>query len=235
MRERQGQWPVAGGPEQKRLQECGECIRKTNHVIRAFFQTHWSTPDLSGGMMFAIVQCQGCENVSFRIERGCEDDYEIGDDGTREDYVEVECWPRVFLDRRPLTGTEVLPELVHRLYEEVYGALRENLDVLATVGLRGIVERTCVELGAKGRGLEQKLASAVKMGKLLPEDVKSLEPIRLFGNSAAHEIDAPDRRDLVKALGVVENFVERVFIVPDRAAGLTKRAQAKKIKKRTAP
>lgn len=109
-----------------------------------------------------------------------------------------------------MTGTSPNPDLsddVQRDYEEARRILDQSPRGAAAL-LRLAVEKICIELGAEGGTIDQRIASLVSKG--LPEEVQqALDAVRVIGNEAIHpgQVDIRDDRDTASKLFDLVNFI----------------------------
>ncbi|NWF48595.1 DUF4145 domain-containing protein [Hydrogenophaga sp. D2P1] len=109
-----------------------------------------------------------------------------------------------------MTGPSPNPDLsddVQRDYEEARRILDQSPRGAAAL-LRLAVEKVCIELGAEGGTIDQRIASLVSKG--LPEEVQqALDAVRVIGNEAVHpgQVDIRDDRDTASKLFELVNFI----------------------------
>lgn len=100
-----------------------------------------------------------------------------------------------------------LSDDVQRDYEEARRILDQSPRGAAAL-LRLAVEKICIELGAEGGTIDQRIASLVSKG--LPEEVQqALDAVRVIGNEAVHpgQVDIRDDRDTASKLFELVNFI----------------------------
>jgi hypothetical protein len=100
-----------------------------------------------------------------------------------------------------------LSDDVQRDYEEARRVLEQSPRGAAAL-LRLAVEKICIELGAEGGTIDQRIASLVSRG--LPEEVQqALDAVRVIGNEAVHpgQVDIRDDRDTASKLFELVNFI----------------------------
>ncbi len=123
-----------------------------------------------------------------------------------------------------MTGPSPNPDLsedVQRDYQEA----RQILDISprgSAALLRLAVEKICIELGAEGRTIEQRIAWLVAKG--LPVEVQqALDAVRVIGNEAIHpgQVDIRDDRETASKLFDLVNFIAYDRITrPKQIAGV---------------
>jgi|EndMetStandDraft_4_1072995.scaffolds.fasta_scaffold131562_2 hypothetical protein len=197
---------------------CQNCIPgKKRHTVLASVETAGDNQYCSWNASFQIVQCGGCQSVSFRtISESSADAY--ADDDGKILYPQDERLfpPRV--ENRAELGMDVwsLPNEVRLVYEETLKALSNDSPVLAGIGLRAMLETVCKEKQAPGRNLLQKIDSLVELKILTPGAVEILHKIRTLGNDAAHEVKPHSSEQLGLALDVIEHLLKEVYILPSK-------------------
>lgn len=212
---------------QKRKVLCSDCCVGTNHIVLksiACFESEigyeedgepfQASPDFKEE--FEIVQCLGCEKVSFRkfleVEEGHPD----------HNYKELRVYPGIFSKRKEMENIWNLPNSVRNVYREVYGALREDFFILAGIGMRVLLESVCRDRNAEGSTLEKKINNLVAQKFLTIRDAQTLHAVRFLGNSSAHEIIAPKKDDLEIAFDIVETLLKNVYVLPRKLESLRK-------------
>ena len=100
-----------------------------------------------------------------------------------------------------------LSDDVRRDFEEARRILDQSPRGAAAL-LRLAVEKICIELGAQGGNIDQRIASLVAKG--LPREVQqALDVVRVIGNEAVHpgQVDIRDDRDTASKLFELVNFI----------------------------
>jgi len=170
-----------------------------------------------------IVECCGCENLSFAdLSRSSgqyelEYDDEIGADAMKWEEV---IYPPVTY-RNPPRWFEDLPDLTLRAISvEIYKSLQTGSHYLATFGSRTLIDRLIVlTVGDKGN-FPKGLQALQDEGKLSPHERDILNPVVDAGNAAAHRGWAPTRDQLAVILDTVEALIHRLLVLPKMAEEL---------------
>ena len=156
---------------------------------------------------YELVQCDGCESVSFRTfwctSNEDPDYYTLPDDRARY-------FPPRLQGRRPLTGVK-LPPNIKLIYAETHASLSAGSAILAGIGMRAIVESLCRKKGARTGNLEQKIDKLVTLAVLSRDAAKALHRLRDLGNLAAHEVKPLNSTTLHVAMNVVEQLLTHVY------------------------
>lgn len=226
---------------------CVECNRTTKHRVAASLDkdgTHyeqregWSVEWVDN---YQVVQCQGCETVTFRHLHWFSEDYypEYDEDGTTE-----RLYPK--RDANSLKAEALLnvPTTLRRIYGEVIDCFNNDALTLCAAGLRAMVEGLCADRGitdgpvicsAKGGGtqevrkdnLEGKISGLYEKGLLTQSSAQTLHEHRYLGNDAVHELARPSQGELKLAIEIIEHTLEQLYEIPQKALDL-KRSMAKR-------
>lgn len=195
---------------------CRGCKRQTNHSVLHCTQENYEDDNgygFSATTHYQIVQCLGCDAVSFR--KTYSDDAMVGPD--YEDFEEVSVYPEPAGSRALIDDDFSLPVPLERIYKETVGALNSKHNVLSTIGIRAILETIAKDLGATGRNLYDKINSLVALGQLTQTEADILHKVRDIGNDAAHDVEPPSKKVLSLALTVVEHLMQKIYILPSKA------------------
>lgn len=163
-----------------------------------------------------VIQCRGCETISFRTESTHSEDYDLGPDGMEYRKSEI-LYPNRSTGRLPRWDWLELPPSIDRIYSETIKAMNNDQPVLAGMGIRALVETICKDKDAPPGNLEQRVDSLIGLGVLTKEDAAILHKVRTLGNMAAHEVKPHTAEQLGLALNVCEHLLERVYILPPSA------------------
>ena len=200
--------------------DCRECGRPTRHEI-LFNHEEETSPDVYHEKdTWQVIRCMGCTTIGFRHRN---DDFENAwedFDGETRHQIEISLFPSVIKNHKKLTHTHYIPKLVRKIYTQTLSAYCEKAYVLASVGLRAIIEAVCNELNLSGNSLEKRIDQLFKGGHVSNGDKKRLHAIRFLGNDAAHEINEPEESELRVALEIVEHLLNSVFILEKKAKSL---------------
>lgn len=111
----------------------------------------------------------------------------------------------------PLPNND-MPEIIKQIYNEareVFPISRKSAAAL----LRLAVQRLFIELGEKGKNINDDIKNLVQKG-LAPDVQKSLDILRVTGNNAVHpgEIDLDENIELTSKLFYLMNFIVEELI-----------------------
>ena len=123
-----------------------------------------------------------------------------------------------------------LPEKVEQMYREARTAFASGAFTLCGVGLRAIVEALCRDQGLNGN-LAKMIEELVTKGHLARAQADLLHEERYLGNAAVHEMERPTKLDLDDGFGIIEGLLKTLYVLPEHAARLRKKREAKAGKK----
>lgn len=163
---------------------------------------------------YMIIQCGGCEEVSFlkRHTNGLFAD-EYSDVGHFDENFPSEEDDFDF----PMLSEEeqgFLPVLLRGLYTEVESAFKAEANILAGVGLRMLVEGICLQEKISGKNLQEKIKNLQVSGQLSVNAVPILDKLRVIGNFSAHEIKGFSIEKLEVALDIINHVLKSIYVLP---------------------
>lgn len=204
----------------EKLEEiCRSCKRVTNHVVLAQHEIDGEEfgGDLRWWETHQIIQCMGCNEISFRTVSTCTEDWDPETDRLIES---VKLYPEIINARDPIEGYDRFPHKTIRIYLETLKAVNHQISLLAAIGLRVLIESICLEQKTETRDLKEGINKLADMGLLSDKQAEYLHSHRFMGNIAAHEIVAPNPQHLVAALDIAETLLKTIYILPDMAKQL---------------
>ncbi len=123
-----------------------------------------------------------------------------------------------------------LPEHIRRLFEEAREIVSYSPKGSAAL-LRLCVQYLCIELGEKGKNIDDDIASLVAKG-LNPLVQQALDVVRVVGNESVHpgEIDINDNKEIaIKLFGLVNLISEQMITHPNEVKALYSDLPKKKL------
>jgi len=199
---------------------CAQCVRTTAHQVLAEVEVYWADDWYKAYTYYQIVQCRGCDHVSFRMAESNSEDFDVDDQGKPYHPETVRVFPSLVAGRAPLRDAHHLPYPLDKIYAETHMALATPQPILAAVGIRVLIEAISKEKGAAGKSLMEKIDALVSMGVLTSDGAASLHMLRGLGNTATHEAKAFSHEQLTTAFDVVEHLLQGVYLLPLKAATL---------------
>lgn len=199
-----------------------------------------------------ILRCRGCEHVFVQTVATNSEDYdhyfdEYGQEAVHHDET-VAYWPALsrrtvpdWIGRVSAFGEEKLP--LKAALDELYGALENDLNTLASIGIR-----TTFDIASELLGVEPELTFAKKLDKLVDlghigvVDRERLAALVDAGSASAHRGWKPSQEDISIMADVLEHFIHAAIVAPEdrklldqRAASIRKKVPARKAAARKPP
>ncbi len=218
---------------------CNLCLRETRHGLLRSFEQAGANGEV---INWQIVQCAGCESVSF---------YEVHLTENQNRWEETGYAIYPLRQYRPIKHYVDAPQNIDRLYRETIQAFNISSLLFCAGGLRALVEGICDHQGiidgpkrdqtsgnfvikkggtttARGETLDCKIEGLAEKGILTERQARILHEHRYLGNKALHELDVPDRKILEIALNIIEHIMDDLYSIPSQAADLQRRRQSAK-------
>lgn len=194
---------------------CWSCKGQTNHDIKYEKIVDWGE-ETRGNTKHQMVECKGCENITYRKEYTDYESMVSVEDGNFEPEVTDSLYPQE-QDFNTDIDVHYLPEPTNTIFGETLRALNSRSFALAAIGLRATLESICKHQGIASRTLEQKINELLKKGKISVAEKDRLHAIRFLGNDAAHEMVAPRKESIAVALKIIENTLFQLYIIDKKA------------------
>lgn len=216
---------------------CSSCKNTTKHKILKSIKEQgtepWdSTHDFHWDTDFEIIQCLGCETVSFRT-------YSINsehDDHEGRSIPTIRIYPQRSKETLAVKNYMNVPFNLQRIHRETIECYNYGNLTLCGAGVRALVEGICKENGITGgnvnftrddgstgtvrkTNLQGKINGLHENGKLTAQNAEILHEHRFLGNEAVHELSTPSKVDLKLAIEIVENVFDTLYEIPNK--GLT--------------
>ena len=223
---------------------CPHCGTDTKHTILHSYDTNWDDGNeygIDGGTTHDFMQCNGCETSTLRMISWCSE-AEPGDVST------TLFPPRLSEDpaRKPKNYIALAyGGPLDSAYRQTISAANLQLRILASAGVRLVIEGVCKHLGVsdgehfddtgaviknKKTGKNQRfkdlfgrINGMVERGFVTKTQANALHQIRLLGNDTAHELEEPSTKLLNTAIDIVEHMLDQVYEQPEKTKILTAR------------
>lgn len=213
---------------------CNRCNKSTNHLVNQEYKydTVVEEPNDDGlmekhlidSMIYQIIECQGCDYISYRtvnyVPSFWEHDDATGDLSIRERSFEY-FYPERIQNSLSVKRIIGLPLFLKRGYQEVVESYNIDLKILCAAGLRMIIEGICNYLNISGKTLGERIDNLARNGKISSELAKSLHIHKYLGNYALHRLEMPEKPELGKAIELLEITMELLFGVPEKHKSLS--------------
>ena len=197
---------------------CSVCGRITHHdILGEKGVSAGSDADFWWHQTYRIVQCCGCDNISFNLESVDESMVRYDKkDGTEELYSEYTSYPVAEGDIRPIEFTWNFPSIIYSIYFETLTALNNKCYSLVAAGFRMIVEAICKDKEIKYKNLEAQINGLRKQGIISEADRNRLHSIRFMGNDSVHIEKTPTKEDLLLVLEIINGILSNLYVIEDK-------------------
>lgn len=217
---------------------CSSCKNITKHKVLTSIKEEGSEPwddlySFQWNTDFEIIQCLGCENISFRS-------YSINsenDDHEGRSIPTILLFPERSKDTLPVKSYMNVQFNLQRIYRETIESYNNDNLTLCGAGVRALVEGLCQVNGITGgmveitkpdgttrnqrrTNLQGKINGLHENGKLTEQNAEILHEHRFLGNEAIHELSTPSKENLNLAIEIVENVLETLYEIPDKGLRL---------------
>jgi hypothetical protein len=199
---------------------CNRCQGITRHISKGRYFRRWATPDdeIQGEIEYSLLICAGCEDGT--LERTESDSENMYPDGTTEFRT------KYFPERRteglaPKSFRKLAPNL-EQIYGEAIACFNAGSLILATAGLRALLEGVCEDKKISGNNLSKKIGN---LENILPNKniISALHHFRFTGNDAVHKLKAPERETVKEAIAVMEDLLNFLYELEYKAIKLSKK------------
>jgi hypothetical protein len=219
---------------------CSQCKNVTNHKVISSVGVRGDDDSeesdyygFSWNSDYQIIQCQGCEEISFRQ----------ADTNSEEFDQEGSIITELIFPKRGKNSWNIkaflnVPYNLRRLHRETIDCYNNENLTLCGAGVRGLVEGICnenniqdgeVEVTNKNgdltkrrlNNLQGKINGLFEKGILTKKNTEILHEHRYLGNSSIHDLAKPTKEELGLALEIIEHVFDTIYEIPERADQLS--------------
>lgn len=201
--------------EEKDITQCPHCGNKTPHHLlhSADFidkiEANGATYDYP--INYRLWRCSTCEGISLYLTSS--DDYNGDPEETYFDIANL-----VYPDEKKFEST--VPEIVRRSYIEARKVKQISAYAFAIL-IRKALEQVCLDQGAKGHSLKEKIGDLAKKDIIPKNLVRMADALRFLGNVGAHEVNYNFGWEEVRAMDdFLIAVIEYVYVAPQKVKRL---------------
>lgn len=213
---------------------CSTCCRPTNQKVlkEEILSYHEEESGWWDDTTYQIIQCMGCDTISFRR---LYNDISMQQNND-EDTTTEELYPKRGIHSRPIKAFRNVPVDIKKVYLETIEAYNNNLTLLCGVGIRAVLEGICIDKGIKdgtfansggkeikSKGLDGKIYGLASNGYLTSDNAEVLHELRFLGNAAVHELATPSTEDLSMAIEIIELVLDNIYELKHKAKHLMRK------------
>lgn len=210
---------------------CSTCFTLTNQKVlkEEEIKYHEQETGWWDDTSFQIIQCMGCDTISFRKLYNDVSIQQSNDD----DATTQELYPKRGTHSRPTKVYRNLPIDLKKVFQETIDAYNNNLTLLCGVGIRAIVEAICIDKAilegsytdsagkqVTSKSLDGKIYGLASNGYLTSDNAEVLHELRFLGNAAVHELSNPSLDELSLAIDIIELTFDNIYEVKHKAQKL---------------
>lgn len=221
---------------------CPKCGADRWADVVGHHQHEWDYDLVWGINDYRILKCRGCENIYFQTEKVFSEEQDYRRNPVTDEWEaylpsDFSYWPAPSKRERPKWASDLSIDYktLGGLLDEVYGALNNDLRVLAAIGVRTVLDAASELLEVDpAKTFEEKIVDLVRLGKVGQEEKKTLDALANAGNAAAHRKWKPEPEELDAMVSVIEAFLYRNFVLGKVSAKLDANnipAKTKRVKK----
>ncbi|HHA1306298.1 TPA: DUF4145 domain-containing protein [Enterobacter kobei] len=221
---------------------CEKCRRSTKHSIVTSYELTGQEEcgpygyTIDWQESYQVIQCRGCDELSFRKESWFSEDMGYMGDDDFYDGKTITLYPKRSEETRTPKDFVEVPRKLRNLYIESIDTFNNDSYILTAAGLRALIEGLCAELKIKdgpvertekgivrivrARNLEGKIAGLKEKGILTAAGAAFLNEHRFMGNEAVHSLKKPSREDISLAFDLIEHCFETIYVMPVKASEL---------------
>jgi len=199
--------------EKTKKSYCLRCNFKTNHKILSKHNFRSDNEDYDYAIEYMIIECLGCERISFREEFIDIESAYPNAQGEWIPEINVDIYPKQLRAKRKLENIHILPEKIKTVYDEAIKAYNADCFILTGVAFRAIIEAICLEKDIPGRNLEKKINALVRNKLITEKESKRLHSIRFIGNDSVHEMKIPKEESLRIVLNIIEHLLNNLYLI----------------------
>jgi hypothetical protein len=190
---------------------CQNCDFETNHKILQE-QSYDGDDSYQCRTLYMIVECKGCDTVSFRnefidFESAYPDDF-----NQWHPEVTTTTYPAKSIKQK-IDNFWALPEKIHIVYLESIRAFNAECFLLTGVGFRAVIEAICLDKNIPGRDLAKKIDNLTRQKLITEKEAQRLHSIRFIGNDSVHEMNVPEKNKLLIVLNIIEHLLNNLYII----------------------
>lgn len=207
-------------------QHCNRCGHHTIHKVVVAYEGKWDDDEagLFGGEEHRILKCGGCDSVIYSVSSWDSEAWDTDENGETIFKPTTKVFPAPQVKKIDTDHLFSLPRKIYRVLEETLRAQSDNSLILATVGLRILIEQICKESNCAGTNLEQRIADLHAKGSISAEEADLFQKVRTFGNKGAHLGEGMNIDQIASGLEISVHLLEELFVNPAKKKDMLQKA-----------
>lgn len=206
---------------------CNTCGHTTIHCVEATLEGDWGDHEYSGGEDHRLIRCGGCDTVKYSATHWDSQDIDVDDDGEYYQIKNPKFYPAAQTKKLGPDYFLNIPLKIYDVLSEVLHSQSNNDNILATMGLRILLELLCNSAKCKTKSLIAKINELETNGLIDAEEKELFHKIRTFGNKGAHAGDAMTADQIASGVDICVDLLDKLFVIPAKKKKMLAKAKAK--------
>lgn len=216
---------------------CAECNNTTKHKVvtsvdidvEEITENHFD--EFYSSSHYQIVECLGCETLSFRYAHTNTEDLDHEGGCYLTEFIYPDRNINIVIEKE----IPNLPINIRRIYKETIHCYNNENYTLCGAGLRALVEGLCIEneiirgeieytdkktgklVKKNSENLDGKINGLHEKGIITKGNATILHELRFLGNEAIHELSEFNPKHLKLAIDIIENVFDNLYTIPAKA------------------
>ncbi|HBA87495.1 MAG TPA: hypothetical protein DCZ75_05755 [Geobacter sp.] len=194
---------------------CNSCLGERNHHLLFLHKSKWSDDecDIYGDDVYQLLKCCGCEAIILRHQSRFSEDWD--EDGL---VVTTKYYPPAISRKKPSWFRDIISfggtkfSLIEEMIDEVYVAMQNGSNRLATMGIRAVIETVMIDKVTDHGTFAANLDEMCKQGYISAKQRERLEVVLDAGHATIHRDYCPKPRELNNILDLCESLIESLYI-----------------------
>jgi len=215
------------GGKRRLLTHCNRCGHTTIHRIVVEYEARWDDGDgYFGGEDHRILRCGGCDSIKYSVASWDSQEWDEDENGETVFARTTKFFPPTQVRKLDIDYMFNVPQRILHVLTETLDAQSSNNLILATVGLRILIETICDASKCKGRNLEKKIEELEGNGLISPDEKALFHKVRTFANKGAHLGQAMSADQVASGLDISTHLLETLFVDPAKKKSILEKAKA---------
>lgn len=212
--------------DRRLVAHCNRCGHTTIHRVVVEYEGKWDDGEgYFGGEEHRILRCGGCDSVKYSVSSWDSQDWDEDEDGAAIFRRTTKFFPPIQVRSLDTDYTFNIPLRILHVLTETLDAQSNNNLILATVGLRILIETVCDAADCKAGTLEKKIDRLETKGLVSTDEKDLFHKVRAFGNKGAHLGQAMDAEQIASGLDISTHLLEKLFVDPARKKSIFDKAK----------
>lgn len=213
--------------QRRLLTHCNRCGHTSIHRVEVEFEAKWDDENgYFGGEEHKILRCGGCDSIKYSVSSWDSQEWDEDENGQTYFKRTVKVYPAPLVKKLDADYLFNLPLKIYYVLTETLDAQSNNNLILATVGLRILVETICDASKCTSKTLAGKINELETNGLLSSEEKSLFHKVRTFGNKGAHLGEAMSTDQIASGLDISTHLLEKIFVDPVKKKNLLAKAKA---------